>query len=102
MNEIHCMQPPLDSRHLQAFSTLASKGSFSQAARELHLSQSAVSHSMKALEREVCCRILDRLGKKAVRTQAGEQLLVHAEKILAEMSRARSELGRLGKWGQSR
>ena len=96
------MQNPLDSRQLRAFCTLARTGSFTQAARELHLSQSAVSHSMKALEREVGCRILDRLGKKAVLTQAGEQLLTHAEKILAEMSQARSELGRLGKWGQSR
>jgi LysR family transcriptional regulator, low CO2-responsive transcriptional regulator len=96
------MQQPLDSRQLRAFCTLARTGSFTQAARELHLSQSAVSHSMKALEREVGCRILDRLGKKAVLTQAGEQLLAHAERILAEMAQARSELGRLGKWGQSR
>jgi LysR family transcriptional regulator, low CO2-responsive transcriptional regulator len=96
------MQPPLDSRQLRAFCTLARTGSFTQAARELHLSQSAVSHSMKALEREVGCRILDKLGKKAVLTQAGEQLLAHAERILAEMASARAELGRLGKWGQSR
>lgn len=96
------MSAPLDSRQLRAFVTLAKTGSFTQAARELNLSQSAVSHSMKALEREVGCRILDKLGKKAVLTQAGEQLLAHAERILAEMSEARAELGRLGKWGQSR
>ncbi len=96
------MTPPLDSRQLRAFATLARTGSFTQTARELHLSQSAVSHSMKALEREVGCRLLDKLGKKAVLTQAGEQLLAHAERILSEMSQARAELGRLGKWGQSR
>jgi DNA-binding transcriptional LysR family regulator len=96
------MSPPLDSRQLRAFVTLAKTGSFTQAARELNLSQSAVSHSMKALEREVGCRILDKLGKKAVLTQAGEQLLAHAERILAEMAQARADLGRLGKWGQSR
>jgi DNA-binding transcriptional LysR family regulator len=96
------MSAPLDSRQLRAFVTLAKTGSFTQAARELNLSQSAVSHSMKALEREVGCRILDKLGKKAVLTQAGEQLLAHAERILAEMAQARAELGRLGKWGQSR
>jgi molybdate transport repressor ModE-like protein len=96
------MSQPLDSRQLRAFCTLARTGSFTQAARELHLSQSAVSHSMKALEREVGCRILDKLGKKAVLTQAGEQLLAHAEKILSEMAQARAELGRLGKWGHSR
>jgi DNA-binding transcriptional LysR family regulator len=42
------------------------------------------------------------MGKTAVLTQAGEQLLVHAQKILAEMESARSELSHLGKWGTSR
>jgi DNA-binding transcriptional LysR family regulator len=45
---------------------------------------------------------LDRLGKTVVLTQAGEQLLAHAEKILQEMESARAELSRLGKWGSSR
>jgi DNA-binding transcriptional LysR family regulator len=57
---------------------------------------------MKALEGEVGCRLLDRLGKSVVLTQAGEQLLVHAEKVLQEMTIARAELSRLGKWGSSR
>jgi LysR family transcriptional regulator, low CO2-responsive transcriptional regulator len=96
------MSQPLDSRQLRAFTILARTGSFTQTAREMNLSQSAVSHSMKALESEVGCRILDRMGKKAVLTQAGEQLLNRATRILAEMSEARAELGRLGKWGQSR
>ncbi len=96
------MAEPLDSRQLRAFTILARTGSFTQTARELHLSQSAVSHSMKALEREVGCRILDKMGKKVVLTQAGEQLLERASRILAEMSEARAALGRLGKWGQSR
>jgi len=96
------MTQPLDSRQLRAFSILARTGSFTQTARELHLSQSAISHSMKALEEEIGCRLLDRMGKTAVLTQAGEQLLVHAQKILAEMESARSELSHLGKWGTSR
>src|SRR5262245_41650315 len=93
---------PLDSRQLRAFVTLARTGSFTVAARRLFLSQSAVSHSMKALEREVGCRLLDRLGKKIALTQAGEQLLHHAEKILGEMIEARTSLERLGKWGRGR
>src|SRR5213082_502436 len=75
------MNAPLDSRQLRAFSVLAKTGSFTQTARELHLTQSAVSHSMRALETEIGCRLLDRLGKKVVLTQAGEQLLQHAGKI---------------------
>jgi DNA-binding transcriptional LysR family regulator len=96
------MRTPLDSRRLQQFCVLARTGSFTQTARELHLTQSGISHSMKALEQEAGCRLLDRLGKKIVLTQAGEQLLQHAEKIMAEISAARDSLSALGKWGKGR
>lgn len=96
------MKAPLDSRQLQAFVILSRTGSFTQTARELFLTQSAVSHSMKALETDVGCRLLDRLGKKVMLTQAGEQLLVHAERVLQEMASARSGIERLGKWGVGR
>lgn len=96
------MRAPIDSRRLQQFCVLARTGSFTQTARELHLTQSGISHSMKALEHEAGCRLLDRLGKKVVLTQAGEQLLHHAEKILLEMESARDSLGALGKWGKGR
>src|ERR1043166_4213210 len=96
------MNVPLDSRQVRAFCVLARTGSFTQAARELHLTQSGVSHSMKALERDIGCRLLDRLGKKVVLTQAGEQLLQHATKILQEMENAREAMAHLGKWGGGR
>ena len=44
---------PLDSRQLRAFATLARTASFTAAGRELFLSQSAISHSMRALEEDV-------------------------------------------------
>ena len=96
------MKTPLDSRQLRAFCVLSRTGSFTQTARELHLTQSGISHSMKALENDIGCRLLDRLGKKVVLTQAGEQLLQHATKILAEMETARGSLTQLGKWGRGR
>jgi len=96
------MNPTLDSRQLRAFATLARTGSFTRTAKELYLSQSAVSHSMKALEQDVGCRLLDRMGKTVLLTQAGEQLLHHAQKILTEMGEARESLLHLGKWGRSR
>src|SRR6478736_1616616 len=96
------MKMPLDSRQLRAFTVLARAGSFTQAARELHVTQSGVSHSIKALESDVGCRLFDKLGKKVVLTQAGEQLLQHAAKILQEMENARESLGHLGKWGRGR
>jgi len=96
------MTPPLDSRQVRAFSVLARTGSFTQAARELHMTQSGISHSMKALESDIGCRLLDRVGKRVVLTQAGEQLLHHVTKILQEMETARESLGHLGKWGRGR
>ena len=72
------MTTPIDSRQLRAFVILARTGSFTHTARELHLSQSAVSHSIKALEGEMRCRLLDRVGKTVSLTQAGEQFLEHA------------------------
>lgn len=96
------MNAPLDTRQLRAFVSLAQTGSFTTTARQLHLSQSAISHSIKALEEEVQCRLLDRLGKSVTLTLAGEQLLGHAQRILAEMDEARQRLRDLGKWGQGR
>src|SRR3954464_9535172 len=96
------MAAPLDSRQLRAFVSLARSGSFTLAARDLSLTQSAISHSIRALEEEVRCRLLDRIGKKVTLTQAGEQLLTHAQKILQEMETAREKLGELGRWGHGR
>ncbi len=96
------MRIPLDSRQLRAFVTLSRTGSYTHAARELHLTQSAISHSMKALEQDVGCKLLSIMGKKILLTQAGEQLLHHAEKILNEMSATRASLQQLGKWGVGR
>lgn len=96
------MTQPLDTRQLRAFVTLARRGSFTLAAKELHLSQSAVSHSMKALETDIGCRLFDRLGKKVLLTQAGEQLLEHADKIMREMAAARESIAHLNRWGKTR
>lgn len=96
------MKPTLDSRQLLAFSALARRGSFTLAAKDLFLTQSAVSHAIKALEEDVGCRLLDRVGRRVMLTQAGEQFLRHAEKILHEMNAARAGLESLAKWGQGR
>ena len=92
----------LDSRQLLAFVTVARRGSFTLAAKDLFLTQSAVSHAIKALEDELGHRLLDRVGKRVSITQAGEQLLVHAQRILGEMEAARAGLDHLANWGHGR
>ena len=94
------MNNPIDSRQLRAFVSLARHGSFTIAARELCLTQSAVSHSMRALEEDLGCRLFDRLGKKILLTLAGEQLLPHADEILKRMQKARAGVTKLSEWGQ--
>jgi len=96
------MNRPLDSRQLLAFTALARCQSFTRAAKELFLTQSAVSHAIKALEAEVGSRLVDRAGRRALLTQAGEQFLRHAEKILREMDAARAGLDALSRWGHGR
>lgn len=96
------MKETIDSRRLLAFATLARKQSFTLAAKELFLTQSAVSHAIKALEQELETRIFNRVGKRVFLTQAGEQLLRHAERILREMQLARAGLEELRNWGHSR
>ena len=93
---------PLDSRQLRAFASLANTGSFTRTGKDLSLTQSAISHAIKALEEDIACRLFDRVGKKVFLTQAGETLLHHSKKILAEMALARASIGHLGKWGRSR
>jgi LysR family transcriptional regulator, low CO2-responsive transcriptional regulator len=96
------MKQTLDSRQLHAFAALARRGSFTLAAKDLFLTQSAVSHAIKALEEDVGCRLLDRVGRRVLLTQAGEQFLRHTEKILREMDAARAGLEHLVKWGHGR
>jgi len=96
------MQRIFDSRQLLAFTTLARLGSFTQTAKELSLTQSAISHAIKVLEDEVGCLLVERSSKKAMLTQAGEVFLAHAERSLGAMTAARDELDLMTVWGQGR
>ncbi len=96
------MKPTIDSRQVHAFAALARRGSFTLAAKDLYLTQSAVSHAMKALEEDIGCRLVDRVGRRVRLTSAGEQFLRHAENILREMQSARSEMSAHSQWGQGR
>src|SRR4051812_4563872 len=67
-------------------------GSFSRAAHRRHLSQPAVSHHIRALEKRAGVALLERLGKKAVPTEAGRVLLEHAGRALDELASAADKL----------
>lgn len=91
-----------DLRQLRAFVAVADEGSFTLAAKKLFLTQSAISHSMRALEDSLECRLLDRLGKKTVLTEEGGVFLRRCRRVLGELEMAGRELDGLKRWGQSR
>jgi len=96
------MNESLDSRQLEAFVVLSKTGSYTEAAKHLFVTHSAVSHSMKALESQVGCRLLSKLRKKTILTEAGEAFLHHARRALEEMRQARITVADLNKWGSRR
>jgi DNA-binding transcriptional LysR family regulator len=66
---------------MKAFHKVAATGSFTKAARELFLTQSAVSQQIRALEDEVGVRLIDRSGKRIRLTGEGEALLTYTERL---------------------
>lgn len=89
------MTRPIDSRQLLAFVCAARQLSFTRAAEELHLTQSAISHAMRALEEDLGCQLFTRGRRKVELTVAGERFFHEAESILGEMERARASVHRL-------
>jgi len=75
----------LQLAHLVALQAVARHGSFSRAARELRLTQPAVSMQVRQLERVLGLPLLERVGKRAYTTKAGEVLLTHAGRALREL-----------------
>ena len=68
----------MELRTIQTFLHVAELHSFSQAARELGYSQSAVSSQIAQLENELGTPLLDRVGKTVRLTQAGETFMGYA------------------------
>lgn len=68
---------------LRTFLAVIEHGSFTRAARSLHLGQSTVSFHVKALETSVGARLLDRSGGRVTPTESGRALRRYAERIVA-------------------
>ncbi|MFA5630079.1 MAG: LysR substrate-binding domain-containing protein, partial [Porticoccaceae bacterium] len=81
-------------RHLEIFLAVARHKNTSAAAEELHLSQSAVSAGLLALENNYDVRLFDRTGKKLELNQVGHSLRKKAESLLAHAQEFDLELAR--------
>lgn len=89
------MKELIESRQMRAFVAVARRGNFTQGAKDVFLTQSAVSHAIKSLEEDLGCALFQRVGRRAVLTHAGERLLQHCEEILHKMQDARMDLSQL-------
>lgn len=92
----------LDPRQLQNFVALTRERSYTKAAKTLNLSQSAISHSVRALESELNCVLIKKAGRKLVLTEVGEVFAEEAERVLNGLLKLRSRVDELGKWGRGR
>jgi DNA-binding transcriptional LysR family regulator len=82
----------VDLRQLEIFVKVAERGSFSKAAEALFLTQPTVSEHVRALEDELGLRLLDRLGRGATLTRAGQLLSSYAIRMLALSREARQAM----------
>lgn len=76
------MAAPLDLDQLQSFCAIADCGSFTEAARRVHKTQSAVSMQIKRLEQRLGQELLSRDGRGVTLTPQGETLYAHARRML--------------------
>lgn len=77
---------------LRNFIAVIEAGTFRQAAKNLHLSQSSISKSLQQLEEEIGAEILHRGARGVVPTAAGEALLARAKIVEAELRHARNDV----------
>jgi DNA-binding transcriptional LysR family regulator len=93
----------LNLDHLQAFAEVVRLGSFSAAAARLNLTQPAISQQVGQLEKKLGVKLVERMGRRAMPTAAGAELLEHTARLdgavaatLESLARfARGEVGRV-------
>lgn len=86
----------IDFFGLEAFLSIAERGSFQRAAAHLNLSQSAISHRMRKLEEELGLKLFARTTREVTLTRAGIDFLPKAQKALAELEQSLDDLKQQG------
>src|SRR3954453_16767987 len=93
------VSPMAEIRQLRYFVAVAERGSVSQAALDLHVSQSALSETLRKLEVELGVVLLERASRGVAPTPAGDALLAGAREAIdrfdAALQAARGPTGRL-------
>jgi LysR family transcriptional regulator, regulator for metE and metH len=82
----------LELRHLRTLAALHETGSVSRAAKRVHLTQSALSHQIKALQTHYGLSIVQRRGQTVELTDAGKHLVSLAGKVLEDIQETERSL----------
>lgn len=82
----------MELTQLAQFKIIAEKNSISKAAKELHVSQPALSTSVKKLEQELELELFSHTGNKICLNEAGKIALGHVQKILMQVEQMQEEL----------
>ncbi|WP_152400263.1 LysR family transcriptional regulator [Paenibacillus cellulositrophicus] len=82
----------MNIENIEAFVYINHYGSFNKAADVLFLSQPTVTARIQSLERELDCRLFDRLGKQIHLTEKGKQFLPYAQQILQTYQKGKHHL----------
>ena len=90
MNHSH-----IELRHLRLLQAVAESGGLTAAAERLHLTQSAVSHQLKALEDSLGLPLVERAARPLSLTAAGRRLLTLARTALPQVNAALRDLAKL-------
>lgn len=88
-------QNVLERFHLEVLVAIKKHGTLTRAAEALHLSQSALTHSIKKLEGQLGVSVWQKEGRNLRLTAAGEHMLSFASRILPQFSHIESTLGHL-------
>ncbi len=85
----------LELRHLRTLIALAEAGTVSRAADRVHLTQSALSHQLKALEAHYGVAMVKRQGQSVRLTEPGQRLAALARTVTSEIQNAERDLAKL-------
>lgn len=94
LNCIHGPAAVIELRHLRTLLAIEQTGKLSEAAARVHLTQSALSHQVRALESEYGL-LFDRTPKGVAFTSAGLRLLELAKSTLENLAQARRDIERM-------
>ncbi|SDB96690.1 ModE molybdate transport repressor domain-containing protein [Raineyella antarctica] len=82
----------IEVKHLRLMAAIDRHGTLSGAARELGLSQPAITQQMQRLERDLATPLVTKQSRGVTLTSAGRVLLRHAAQVLPALQRAESEI----------